>query len=50
MLYAQNGATDAELRQDEHSKIFRDLGKKTTPMVSRSGSEVAGTEDRRDAL
>ena len=35
MLDAQNGATDAKLRHDEHGNLIRDLGEKrrSTPRV-----------------
>ena len=33
MLYAQNGSTDAKLRHDEHSKISRVLGGKSTVRI-----------------
>ena len=32
MLYAQNGATDEELRHDEHEQIIRVSGKKSQPI------------------
>ena len=48
MLYAQNGATDEQLRGYEHEQKIRDLGKKTgSTLKFGSGSGNTVPEVRR---